>query len=287
MVDSHDGLLLLLDDDQVTLVLCDPILGCYACLPDLPEEAAQSGNVTVVGAALLSRSGDLACDVVLVAVSTATGQPRAWVASITDDDDCMHGWRALPPQSDKEVRIRLPITEVDPIYVHAAGLLVWHLGHVALTLDATTAEFSLIHMPLPGPAMHCRVGEQEHHGSARLISARTFGGTVEVFALEPAKVPDDINGQWTLLRSIALQEQVLDTLRGPNQSAPLLANFWPVSFWLSNVGAPCTNKVFIRTHTDKHYSYDLDTGEFKALVTEDGLHFGQPLFPYFTPSANW
>lgn len=156
------------------------------------------------------------------------------------------------------------------------------MSDLSLALDTRTMQLSVIRMPWPWPACTAgRVGEETRDGPARLICARLLTDMIGVFALDKSKVPDS-HGHWSLERCVTLQEDFVHRIYPQKPSHSMFSDFWPLACHLSNVDPSCTSKVFIRTFSNRQYSYDLDTGEFKPMITHDGLNFGQPVLPYYS-----
>ncbi|KAL6598059.1 hypothetical protein ACP70R_046480 [Stipagrostis hirtigluma subsp. patula] len=274
LYDSHRGLLLLRQPTALgspAFLVCDPVSRRHALVPPLPKKAI-TGDSEFFGPALLSRAGArFEFDAVCVTVDAR--RPRAWVTSFRGDG-CR--WEALPRSRDVEI-------DFDPVWVeqrcvHAAGSLYWHIcgSHSVLAMDMATMKFSYMRLPAPVwddfSRARCRVGE-------------TPDGRLCVGALEHKKLRLCVRGPgshggWVLEREMSLSSE-LDAV--PGLPEKMLRHNYYFSYWLSDIDAGRTGRVFIRTLGCGRFSYDMDTGALMRLMTDDGLEYGDPILAYFAP----
>ncbi|VAI31145.1 unnamed protein product [Triticum turgidum subsp. durum] len=212
------------------LLVIDPATRRRVLLPPPPRDTVPDDHRWrscrhYVGSGLLSRAHPSKLCFEVVCISIDGGHPRAWVASV-DDDQCR--WRALPRTTDVEVSF-------DPWWfesrcVHAAGKLYWHIcnsGRV-LSLDPSTLHFSYLLAPKEMPRFgKFRIGETPDDGW--MCIATVEDQLLRVWVRGETRCSDD---GWYLEREMNLTK-VYDSVPGLPKDKCLRI----FSVWLSDMDA--------------------------------------------------
>ncbi|XP_052168064.1 uncharacterized protein LOC127784752 [Oryza glaberrima] len=286
---SHFTILLLRHRERHdAFLVCDPVSRRHALFHPPPVDEYSSGGI--FSAALLSRDdaaagdpggdgdgGGLRFGAVCVAVNL--GCPCAWVGTYRDGE-CL--WISLP--RSREVAIEFDPDLLECLAVRAAGSLYWHIRNNSwtLALDTATLPFSFLRAPAAmwdSTTHHrYRVGEMPGAGGRLCVASLEPPGLLELWVLGSGEGSDH---GWVMERRVRMLE-VLDAV--PWLSRNVLLRH--LVLWLSDIDAGRTGKVFIATARFGRFSYHLDTGEMECLATEDGMEYGQPIFPYFSATAD-
>uniref|UniRef100_A0ACD5YAW7 Uncharacterized protein n=1 Tax=Avena sativa TaxID=4498 RepID=A0ACD5YAW7_AVESA len=281
--DSHQGLLLLEPSERFSgargciprFLVLDPATRRRTVLSPpprdtVPDDRRWRSSRYYVGSALLSRTHPSKLCFEAVCFAIDGGHPRAWVASVDNDQCC---WRALP--RDEQV-----LVDFDPYWfegrpVHAAGKIYWHICRSwrLLVLDPSTLRFSNLPVPdaLSSHNHKYRVGETP---DGRLCLVTDAQRQLQLWVRGNGRRSD--NG-WILERKIVDLLVLCDMMRGL-PSDPMLRT---LCVWPSDMDAGRTGKVFIETWGFGRFSFHMDTGKMERLSTKRGKEYGHPMFAYF------
>lgn len=146
--DVHLGLVLLLPGERpekplAGILVLDPASRRRVLLPPPPFDALPDDQTRlIIGAAVLSRAHPSRLNFEAVCVTLEEDRPRAWVAFVRDDGDCI--WRALPRSTEAAMNHLHPLS-LEKRCVHAGAQIYWRICNSShlLVLDTCSKEFSL------------------------------------------------------------------------------------------------------------------------------------------------
>ncbi|EAZ08344.1 hypothetical protein OsI_30599 [Oryza sativa Indica Group] len=261
---SHLGLLLLRHRERHdAFLVCDPVSRRHVLFHPPPVDEYSSGGI--FSAALLSRE------------DAAAGNPGATAGA------AFRG-RLRRRQPRPPVAIEFDPDLLECLTVRAAGSLYWHIRNNSwtLALDTATLQFSFLRAPAAmwdSTSHHrYRVGEMPASDGRLCVASLEPPGLLELWVRGSGECSDH---GWVMERRVRMLE-VLDAVPWLPRNV-LLRH---LVLWLSDIDAGRTGKVFIATAGFGRFSYHLDTGEMECLATEDGMEYGQPIFPYISATAD-
>uniref|UniRef100_A0A0E0EPY0 F-box domain-containing protein n=1 Tax=Oryza meridionalis TaxID=40149 RepID=A0A0E0EPY0_9ORYZ len=277
ILDSHLGLLLLRHRERHdAFLVCDPVSRRHALFHPPPVDEYSSGGI--FSGALLSRDD---------AAATAGGCGSGPSASPSTSAARAPGSARTATASafgSREVAIEFDPDLLECLAVRAAGSLYWHIRNNSwtLALDTATLQFSFLRAPAAmwdSTTHHrYRVGEMPAADGRLCVASLEPPGLLELWVRGSGEGSDH---GWVMERRVRMLE-VLDAVPWLPRNV-LLRH---LVLWLSDIDAGRTGKVFIATAGFGRFSYHLDTGEMECLATEDGMEYGQPIFPYISATAD-